>query len=52
MEPRAELDIVAPAAKVAEERLPDRDAIALVAVFHGALEKWLPAVILWSLPNR
>jgi hypothetical protein len=35
MQPGAELYVIAPAAKVAEQRLTDSDAIAVVAIFHG-----------------
>jgi len=34
VELRAELDVVASAAEVAEQRLADSDAIAVVAIFH------------------
>src|ERR1700676_1353503 len=35
MHPVAELDVVASPAKIAEERLADSDAIAVVTIFHG-----------------
>jgi hypothetical protein len=34
MQPRAELDVIAPAAEVAEQGLADSDAIAVVTIFH------------------
>ena len=34
MQPGTDFDVVAPAAKVAEQRFADSDAIAVVAIFH------------------
>src|SRR5258706_14078669 len=35
----AELDVVAPAAKVTEQRLADSDTIAVVTIFHGLFRR-------------
>jgi hypothetical protein len=35
MEFRTQLNVVAPPVKIAEQRLPDSGAIAVVTIFHG-----------------
>jgi hypothetical protein len=35
MEFRTQLNVVAPPAKIAEQKLPDSGAIAVVTIFHG-----------------
>jgi len=49
----AELDVVTPPAEIAEQRLADSRAIAVVAISHGVLlEKGLALAILGAKPHR
>ena len=40
----AELDVVAPAAEIAEQRLADSDAIAVVTIFHRGVYVFIGAI--------
>ena len=50
MEFRAELDVVAPAAKITEQGFADGDAVAVIAIFHRILYEALTSVVACSTP--